>query len=135
MSEYLVRASALEGFAQTVTALGGDPTALLAAVGIPIDIKDPEAWISYAALLQLLELAAEETTCPHFGLELSRHAVSLLQEVPNAVEQQVVRCLLEYVAQASGNGVALISGGIARAERQIPLMGFEHHAPHRRRAA
>ena len=73
MSEYLVRASALEGFAETVTALGGDPTALLAAVGIPIDIKDPEAWVSYAAMLQLLELAAEETACPHFGLELSRH--------------------------------------------------------------
>jgi AraC-like DNA-binding protein len=72
MNEYLVRASALEGFAETVMALGGDPAALLSAVGIPADSKDPEAWLPYSALLRLLELAAVETGCPHFGLELSR---------------------------------------------------------------
>ena len=72
MSDYLVRASALAGFADTVTALGGDPAALLRAAGIPTDIEDPDAWMPYAAWLRLLKLAAEHTGCEHFGLELSR---------------------------------------------------------------
>ena len=72
MSEYLVRASALEGFADTVTALGGDPAALLSSAGLPADLKDPETWLAYSSLLQLLETAAVQTGCPHFGLELSR---------------------------------------------------------------
>ena len=72
MSDYLVRASALEGFPETVTALGGDPVALLRAAGVPTDIEDQDTWMPYGAWLRLLELAAEHTRCEHFGLELSR---------------------------------------------------------------
>lgn len=88
MNESLVRASALEGFTETVTALGGDANALLRAAGIPANLSDPDAWISYTALLQLLELAATATDCPHFGLEMSqRQGPSMLGVVGFAMQQ------------------------------------------------
>jgi AraC-like DNA-binding protein len=78
----------MEGFAETVSALGGDPTALLAAVGLPPELGDPEDWVSYSAFLNLLELAAQQTGCPHFGLELSRHQGPNMLGVVGFVIQQ-----------------------------------------------
>jgi AraC-like DNA-binding protein len=48
---------------------GADPVELLAAAGLSADALDnPEATIPYAAMGHLLELAADKTQCPHFGL-------------------------------------------------------------------
>jgi AraC-like DNA-binding protein len=73
LSEYLVRASALQGYAQTVQQLGGDHAALLASVGLAAGDTDPEAWISYRAYLRLLEESSRVLDCPDFGLRLSDH--------------------------------------------------------------
>jgi AraC-like DNA-binding protein len=73
MAEYLVRASALEGFAELVAELGGDTDNLRRAAGLPVTPLPGDGWISYRAFLNLLELSAKELACPHFGLHLSRH--------------------------------------------------------------
>ncbi len=73
MTEYLVRASALEGFAELVAELGGDTDNLRRAAGLPVTPLPADGWISYRAFLNLLELSAKECACPHFGLHLSRH--------------------------------------------------------------
>jgi AraC-like DNA-binding protein len=73
MTNYLVKASALQSFGRTVEELGGEPGPLLREAGLTDPEKDPEAWISYRQFLTLLEEAARVTCCPHFGLRLSRH--------------------------------------------------------------
>jgi AraC-like DNA-binding protein len=70
--EYLVRAVALENYDTIVYGLGGDPAALMRAVGLSYPIVEPEIWISYARFLQLLDHSAQSLGCPHFGLLLSR---------------------------------------------------------------
>lgn len=71
--EYLVRASALEGFSEQVLELGGTPEALFRAVNIdPEVLAEPENLIAYRTFLELLNLAAEHTANEHFGLLLSR---------------------------------------------------------------
>lgn len=49
MSHYLVRDSALEGYRETVTQLGGNPEAILAAVGMAGMHADPDSRVAYTA--------------------------------------------------------------------------------------
>lgn len=72
MADYLLRASALQGIRATAGELGGDAAELLRRAGLSDAELDPEAWISYRRFLILLEDAARTTSCPHFGLQLSR---------------------------------------------------------------
>jgi len=72
MTDYLVRASALQGVRPTVEQLGGDADALLRKTGLTDAEKDADSWISYRSFLLLLEEAARVTGCPHFGLRLSQ---------------------------------------------------------------
>ena len=72
MTEFLVRASALEGFDDLVRDLGGDPGILRSSAGLPTTAVAPDSWISYRAFLNLLEYSAETLNCLHFGLLLSR---------------------------------------------------------------
>ena len=71
MTDYLVRASALNGIRPTVDKLGGDTDALLGKTGLTNAEGDPDSWISYRSFLLLLDEAARATDCPHFGLRLS----------------------------------------------------------------
>jgi len=73
MTEYLVRASALQGIRATVEELGGDADALLRSAGLLEMEKHPQSWFAYRSYLLLLEEAARSTHCPHFGLRLSQH--------------------------------------------------------------
>ena len=67
----MVRARTLDGFATLVRELGGDPTAILARVGIAADATDrPLEWLSFPAVLRAYELAAAETRCEAFGMRL-----------------------------------------------------------------
>jgi len=53
--------------------LGADPGEMLAAAGLSAQaLDDPEKTIPYAAAARLLELAADRTRCPHFGLEIGK---------------------------------------------------------------
>lgn len=73
MTDYLVRASSLQGIRSAVEELGGDVDALLQRTGMTEAELDPDAWVSYRSFLLLLEEAARATDCPYFGLRLSRH--------------------------------------------------------------
>ncbi len=73
MTDYLVRASALQGVRPTVEELGGDTDALLHRTGLDGAAQNPDSWISYRSFLLLLDEAARATKCPHFGLRLSQH--------------------------------------------------------------
>jgi len=82
VSTYMVRASALSGYRETVRALGGEPEALLARHGMADAPVNLEHWISYADWLRLLDDSARELDCPCFGLELSeRQDINILGAV------------------------------------------------------
>lgn len=69
---YEIRSGALAGFNQLVPHLGGDPSALLARVGLPADcMRRPDLLIPVATLSELLNLCAGELGCPDFGLRLA----------------------------------------------------------------
>jgi len=72
VEEFLVKGAALDGFHELVTELGANPHAVLRAGGLVFDALDRDAWISYRAFLNVLELAATHTGCAHFGLLLSQ---------------------------------------------------------------
>jgi len=88
MSGYLVRASALQGYRETVEALGGDPDRLLLESGLAGMDADPEVWISYPTFLQLLENSSRALDCDHFGLQLSRRQdINILGAVGFIIQQ------------------------------------------------
>lgn len=73
MTDYLLRASALQGFRETMQELNADADPLLQRAGLLDALADTASWISYRKFLVLLEDARQITACPHFGLQLSRH--------------------------------------------------------------
>ena len=89
---HLVRSAALEGFSDLLVELSADPEPLLLQARInPRFLEDPDHFISYRAVIRLLELAARETNCPHFGLLLSRkQGVSMLGAVGLYVQQALM---------------------------------------------
>ena len=71
--EYLVKTSALFGFRELVAQLGRNPDDILRNAGVDIEVlEDPDRFIPYRAFLDALNLAAERTGTPHFGLLLSK---------------------------------------------------------------
>lgn len=68
----MVRASALSGYRELVAELGGHAGELLGRFHIANAILDePQAFVSYASLIRLLEHSADELRCTDFGLRLS----------------------------------------------------------------
>lgn len=76
MTEFLaksIRARGLFGFRPLVTALGGEPEALLAACGIATNaLSDPESTLPIADMAALLELTANRLERPDFSLLLGQ---------------------------------------------------------------
>lgn len=65
-----VRAAMLGGFAELVAGAGGDAARLAARVGLPERaLADPDMVISWTAVGDLMELAAQELRKPSLGLE------------------------------------------------------------------
>lgn len=73
MSEmHLVRCGAIAGFEALLYRQEVDPVALLAEHNITMShLRDPDNYISYLKLAQLLELASERSQDPYFGLRLA----------------------------------------------------------------
>jgi AraC-like DNA-binding protein len=62
---------------ELITQLGGDPVAVLAAAGLGADsFAAPENRVPFCSFVQVLQVAAEQTACPQFGL-LAGHLCSL----------------------------------------------------------
>ncbi len=67
-----MRPGSLRGWSELVARLGGEPSALLEAAGLPPDaLDDEDALIPARAGMHLLELAADSLACPDFALQLS----------------------------------------------------------------
>lgn len=119
--EYLIRAVALESYDEVVQELGGDPSALMRAVGLPHPIVEPESWISYRRFLQLLEYSAHALGCPHFGLLLSRQqGLNALGTVGLIMQQagnvgSALQQLVEYHSFHNQGGEVVLSVDRGRA--------------------
>ncbi|MEZ5482677.1 MAG: AraC family transcriptional regulator ligand-binding domain-containing protein [Porticoccaceae bacterium] len=70
---YLVRTGAITGFETFVYELGGNPVELIHQVGLkPAQFRDPNTYISYGKMIQLLESASEGCGHKQFGLLLAQ---------------------------------------------------------------
>jgi hypothetical protein len=68
-----IRAASVEGFADLVRRLGGDPAALLRQAGLDTRVLvEPDLRIETPKLVRLLEIAAVETGTEDFGLRLAQ---------------------------------------------------------------
>jgi len=69
----LIRSTNLWGYTELVRELGGDPRPLLKRFHVPWGIdRQPDAFVSFEAVVRLMEATAEELECPDLGLRLSR---------------------------------------------------------------
>ncbi len=71
---YLTRASALAGFEEFASSNGLNSDALLREAGLPADtLEHPDSLIPYHRFALLLELCAQASDNPSFGLQLGLH--------------------------------------------------------------
>ena len=67
------RAAIVQGWDKLVIDLGADPVVIYEQSGlVPSDLDDPDAILPSRTLAKLVQLAADETACPHFGLMLAK---------------------------------------------------------------
>ncbi|WP_293387090.1 AraC family transcriptional regulator [Nevskia sp.] len=83
--KYLVRSGGLQGFPELVEELGQRPLDLLEEVGLaPGVLRDPDLYIPYPALADLLTLAARRCRAPDFGVRLgSRQGLEVVGALGN----------------------------------------------------
>jgi len=73
----MVRSESLTYFADIVRSRGHDPMALFDSVRIaPASIQQRDQFIPYRQMIQLLENAADQLSCPDFGLRLAQRQYS-----------------------------------------------------------
>lgn len=69
--KYLVRSGSLSSFPELVEELGQKPLALLDQVDLPIRVlQEPDLYMPYQKLAELLTLAAQRCRAPDFGVRL-----------------------------------------------------------------
>jgi len=73
MENILIRAAALDSFRALCLELDVEPDVLIPRAGLSTEsLANPENLIPHQAFIELLEVAAEESCVPHFGLLLAR---------------------------------------------------------------
>lgn len=78
---HYIRGAVMIGFAELVTAAGGNPIALVEKAGFSKDVlSEPDGLISWSRLGMLMDLAASELDRPSFGLDW---ALSVPSHFPN----------------------------------------------------
>lgn len=115
MTDYLLRASALQGFRETMQELNADADPLLKRAGLLDAQVDPASWISYRKFLVLLEEARKATACPHFGLQLSRHqGISMFGTIGFVMQQapdlrSAIEALTKYFSHHNQGALVSLS--------------------------
>jgi AraC-like DNA-binding protein len=67
------RAATIQGWDNLVIDLGADPAIIYEQSGLTsVDLQDPDAVLPSRVIAKLLDLAAIQTNCPHFGLLLAK---------------------------------------------------------------
>jgi AraC-like DNA-binding protein len=81
---YMVRSGATAGLEKLVWELGGNPIELIHSVGLrQSQFRDPDAYIAYHKLAELMEHCARLCDAPQFGLLLAeRQTSSVLGDLP-----------------------------------------------------
>lgn len=97
----LIKTTSLTGFPELVRELGGNPEDLLRQMQIePRLLDNGSAVIPYRAMINLLELSAEQLQCTDFGLRLAeRQSITILG--PLAVIAQNARNLGEALSEVT----------------------------------
>ena len=86
---FLIRTGAIDGFQSLATDCGCNPMELLNKVGLNYSqLRNPNTYVAYSKVADLLELAAEACDEPLFGLRLAdRQTSSVLGDLPLTVSQ------------------------------------------------
>ena len=111
--------------------MGADPAGVIDSAGLdPAAFQNPEGTIPFRSAGRLLELAAERTACPHFGLELSKLVTFSNLGLPGQLMRNAptVRAALRAFAalqhrNSNGGMVYLIEG------RTQAMCGYAIYAP------
>src|SRR5207344_2817493 len=100
----MVRAQAVRGYRALVAELGGDPARLLRAAKIKSTAFDqPASFISFGAVVQLLERSAHDLACPDFGFRLAeRQDIGILGPLSVAMRYsatvgEALSCASRYI--------------------------------------
>lgn len=132
MTDYLVRASSLQGIRSAIEELGGEADVLLQDTGLIDAEQDPDAWISYRSFLLLLEEAARSTNCPCFGLHLSRRqdigilgAVGFVMQQAPDLRTALQELTIHFAHHNQGATLSLnVEEGMAHWQFRCKLEGF-----------
>ncbi len=86
---FLIRTGAIDGFQSLATDCGCNPMELLNKVGLNYSqLRNPNTYVAYSKVADLLELAAEACDEPLFGLRLAdRQTSSVLGDLLLTVSQ------------------------------------------------
>ncbi|MFV8782115.1 AraC family transcriptional regulator ligand-binding domain-containing protein [Microbulbifer sp. SA54] len=87
---FLIRSGAIEGYEQLVTQYGQNPTTLLQQFGFSsAQLRDPNTYVSYTRLADLLDATAVACGNPLLGLNLAaEQSVLALGEIGLSIRQQ-----------------------------------------------
>lgn len=87
---FLIRSGAIEGYEQLVTQCGQNPTTLLQQFGLSsAQLRDPNTYVSYTRLADLLDATAQTCCDPLFCLNLAaEQSVLALGEIGLSIRQQ-----------------------------------------------
>jgi AraC-like DNA-binding protein len=134
----LIRGTALVGYPELVSSLGGDPAALLRAARIPrATVGNHEAYIGYRNVVTAVESAAAATEALDFGRQLAqRQGIEILGPVGVAARTahtvgDGLRSISQYLSVYSpAIAVAVLAGGdpaLVRVEFRIVLDRLPDH--------
>ncbi|MFI2812526.1 MULTISPECIES: AraC family transcriptional regulator [unclassified Microbulbifer] len=96
---FLIRSGAIERYEQLVSEMGQNPNELLGQVGLTIaQVRQPNSYIAYPRLADLLDLSADACNEPLFGLRLAaRQTMLALGEMAlSASQQETLQDSLSY---------------------------------------
>lgn len=87
---FLVRSGAIEGYTRFVAGLGENPVRLLSTAGLGESLlRNPNTYLSYSKVAELLEMTAVACNEPLFGLRLARtQTSSVLGDIGMTISQQ-----------------------------------------------
>jgi AraC-like DNA-binding protein len=87
---HLIRTGALTGYTALVSKLGHNPILLLQQVGLtPGQLHNPNTYVSYQKIADLLDITAEQCHDPMFGLRLaSSHSAIVMGELAFGIGMQ-----------------------------------------------
>ncbi len=99
---FLVRSGAISGYEKLATSFGLNPVELLSRAGLsPAQLRNPNTYISYRAMINLMELSGEASGDPYFGFLLSRRQNSSIlgDMIVSVFRQPTLQHALDAVSQ------------------------------------